>query len=139
MSRPCENNPTGAQKNTKQTPEVIAALKYALGVGCTVLEACTYAGISETTYYEWKSQDCEYAKELDRLRQEPILKAKQTVFDNLGEVKTAQWYLERKCKDEFSLKVENSITGEIKSSVQDMSIEQLQEEAKRLGVDISKI
>ena len=32
------------------------------------------------------------------------LKARQTISENLGDVSTAKWYLERKREDEFSLR-----------------------------------
>lgn len=111
MARPGKNNPNGEQKKYRQTPEVLLQLKQALGIGCTVKEACIFAGIGETTYYEWKEADKKLAAELDKLRQNPVLKAKKVIVDSLddGDVNTAKWYLERKKKDEFSVRTEQDI------------------------------
>lgn len=114
MARPSKDNPTGAQKKPRQTPEVLRLLKYAFGIGCTIREACIYAGIGETTYYEWREADEKLASEIDKLRQDPVLKAKQVLIDSIkdGDVNTVKWFLERKKKDEFSIKQETMITGD---------------------------
>lgn len=112
MARPGKNNPNGEQKKYKQTPEVLQLLRQAFGIGCTVKEACIYAGIGETTYYEWREADQKLAAELDKIRQYPVLKAKKVIIDaiELGDVNTVKWYLERKKKDEFSVRTEQDIS-----------------------------
>jgi len=107
MSRPSKDNPTGAEPPKKKTVEVVTLLKQAAAIGCTNLEACTYAGISEKTYYEWMKEDEELSNELKRLKNNPIMKARKAVVDSLNDVNHAKWYLERKLKNEFSLKIEN--------------------------------
>lgn len=111
MSRPCKNNPTGAQEKTKQTQEVLGLLKHAFSIGSTDKEACIYAGISETTFYDWKKDDVKLSDEFDRLKLEPILQAKQTIINGLDDPLNAKWYLERKLKNEFSLKLETEHSG----------------------------
>jgi hypothetical protein len=92
---------------TKQTPETISKLEQAFSLGCTVSEACFQAGVAESTYYEWCNLDAELSERMKALKNHMILKARQTIFNNLDDVSTAKWYLERKRKDEFSIKVEN--------------------------------
>lgn len=111
MARPSEKNPNGEQKKYKQTPEVLASLKFAFSIGATDAEACIHAGIAKSTYYEWRVDSLELSDEFDRLKNAPILTAKKTIVDGLDDVKNAQWYLERKCKDEFSAKIENNHTN----------------------------
>jgi transposase-like protein len=111
MARPSKNNPTGAQKKLKKTLEVITLLKQAFSIGATDEEACKHAGICTATLYVWRNEDEKLAEEFDRLKNNPILKAKKTIVDNLGDPQNARWYLERKCRNEFAQRVENDHTS----------------------------
>jgi len=108
MARPCKKNPRGEQVKRKQTTEVITLLKQAFSIGCTDVEACLHAGIATSTYYEWKKDDPKLSEEFDRLKQSPVMKARNTIVEGLDDVANARWYLERKRKDEFSPRVENT-------------------------------
>jgi type IV pilus biogenesis protein CpaD/CtpE len=83
--------------------EILLLLKQAFAIGCSDEEACAYAKIPTSTFYDYQKRHPEFSEEKDRLKQEPILKAKHTIVKSLTDVKDAQWYLERKKKDEFSL------------------------------------
>ena len=111
MSRPSKNNPTGSEPPKKKTVEVITLLKQAASLGCTNLEACIHAGISEKTYYEWIKKDEELRNELEKLKNTVILKARKAIVKALADPQHAKWYLERKLKSEFSLKIENDHTS----------------------------
>jgi hypothetical protein len=107
MSRPCKNNPTGAEAPRKQTPEVMALLRHAFAIGATNIQACKSAGIGEATLYEWINRDPKLAEEIERLKNEPILMAKKAVVEAISsDIVTAKWYLEKKCKDEFGSRTE---------------------------------
>lgn len=95
------------QKKQKQTPETIGKLEYAFSIDCTIGEACFYAGIAESTFHEWCKEDKKLSERMHSLKYTPVLKARQTVNKNLKTVHVAQWYLEKKCNDEFSGKVIN--------------------------------
>jgi hypothetical protein len=95
---------------TKMTPAILERLRHAFSIGATDEEACAYARIGTSTLYDYQKANPEFSEEKSALKKDPILKAKQTVVDSLNEVKDAQWYLERKVKDEFSLRKE--ISGE---------------------------
>lgn len=84
-----------------RTPEIEALLIQALSMGSTIAAACFHAGVSESTYYDWTANDQSFSDRMKSLRQNPILKALSTVYEDLENVSTAKWYLERKCKDEF--------------------------------------
>lgn len=99
-----EANRKRAEAMSKQTPEVLNALKQAFATDSTIAEACFYAGIAESTYYSWKKENPELMEEIERLRLTPILKARQTVINGLDTFQNAAWFLERKRKDEFSTK-----------------------------------
>lgn len=92
---------------TKMTPETLDKLRQAYLIGANDKEAYAYAGISHETFYNYIQKHPEFREQIDRWQDEPILKAKTTIVKNLDDVKNSQWYLERKRKDEFSVRTEN--------------------------------
>lgn len=109
------------------TPGVIQKLEEAYSWDCTDAEACFHAGISESAFYEWLKGNHEFMERRAALKQKPVLAIRQTVivgivgapakFDGHGnKVREEQVpnpelglrYLERKKKDEFSLRVEQT-------------------------------
>lgn len=93
-----------------EKPEAVKKLEEAFAMDCDVSEACLFANISRTTYYEWIKEDKELADRFEELRNEPFLKARKTIIDNLHNEETAKWYLERKKKKEFAARTE--LTGD---------------------------
>jgi hypothetical protein len=77
-------------------------LETAFKMGCNNSEACSYAEIPESTFYEYLKKNPMFSDKIVGWKRNPILKAKHTIYKNLDDAKTAQWYLERKCKEEFS-------------------------------------
>ena len=94
------------------TPEIKDKLEYAFANGCSDLEACYYAGVSKTALYEYQKKDLDFAERKKALKARPVLKARLAVMTAIsdGDVNTAKWFLERKCKEEFSTRQE--LTGE---------------------------
>ncbi len=86
------------------TTETLAKLRQAFLMGCSDREACLYAEIGLQTLYDYQKRNPEYSEQKRAFKKHPILKARKTIFDNLGEVKTAQWYLEKKRPNEFGLR-----------------------------------
>lgn len=78
-------------------------------IGATDNEACYYADICASTLYNFQDQNKWFLELKKQWKDNPILVARQTVFSNLSDKETAMKYLERKKKDEFSLRSE--ITG----------------------------
>jgi hypothetical protein len=111
MARPSKKNPTGSEPPKKKTVAVLTLLYQAASLGCTNLEACIHAGISEKTYYSWTKNDKKLRDELERLKNTVILKARKAIVGSLTDPQHAKWYLERKLKNEFSLKIENDHTS----------------------------
>lgn len=103
-----DKNPRGRPANLNN-PEILIKIQQAFAIGCTDEEACAYAKISKSALYDYQSQHPDFLEEKERLKKEPILKAKHTIVKSLDDAKNAQWYLERKSKDEFSLRSE--LTG----------------------------
>jgi hypothetical protein len=102
---------------TKRTPETIKKLEDAFAIDATIEEACFYADITPPTYYSWVKKDPELLKRFEALRNQPVLKARQTIVKGLDQIPVAQWYIGRKRPVEFAdtTKVQHSgsvATGE---------------------------
>ena len=91
---------------TKMTNVTIGKLEEAFALGCSDSEACFYADINPDTLYDYCKKNPQFSERKALLKMKPILKAKKTILDNLEDAKVAQWYLERKCKEEFNTKIE---------------------------------
>ena len=87
----------------------LGKLESVFAMGGTDKEACLYAGIAEDTLYSYQKENFKFTEKKGLLKEKPLLKARQTVVEGLGYIKNAQWYLERKAKNEFSLRSE--LTG----------------------------
>lgn len=112
MGKSLQKNKTGKKvgKPTKMTPEVLDLLRQAYMWGANNLEASTYANISSRTLYEYLSKNPEFHHKIEEWKSNPLLRAKKKVVEDIEkDVRNAQWYLERKQKDEYSTKVENDI------------------------------
>jgi len=88
------------------TESVLSKLEYAFSLGCSDTEACLYADIGASTLYAYQVEHPEFQERKAELKENPVLKARTTIYENLHNPNTAQWYLERKKKDEFSQKTE---------------------------------
>jgi len=108
--------------------EKIKKLEEAFALDCSVGEACFYADITKTTYYNWLEKNPKLVDRFEALREKPVLLARQSVVKGLKESPDlALKYLERKRKNEFSLKteVDNTIKGNIDVSLKEVSTEEL--------------
>ena len=70
---------------------------------------CAYAGVSTVSYYAYIKENPEFLSEIETARQEPYLKAVNTVVKNLDDPKIAIKYLERKHRKEYATRTE--LTG----------------------------
>ena len=95
----------------KINEEVVGKLEYAFMKGFNVTEACDYAEISRDTYY-------------DNLKKNKLNLAEAIESGDLDESK---YYLERKCKDEFSPKqeIQHSGTMEINNPMANLTTDEL--------------
>lgn len=92
---------------TVMTPETIAKLEEAFAWGCTDREACLWAGISEEALYLYQGKNPDFIKRKEALKDTPILDSRATVARAVRrDPDMAMKYLERKKKDEFSLRQE---------------------------------
>ena len=71
-----------------------------------MLEACCYANISKSSYYDWIKDNAEFSDEIEVSKNFLTLRARQNVYNfiDANDIKVSMWYLERKVKDEFNPK-----------------------------------
>lgn len=95
-----------AGRPTIMTPEVIGKLETAFKAGLTDKRACLHAGINPDTLYEYCKKNPKFAEKKELLKEDTIGRAQLVVRLAIlnNDVNTAKWYLERKCKDEYSPK-----------------------------------
>ncbi len=80
------------------TAPVLAKLEIAYKFGCSDREACVFAGIHPSTLYRFSERNGDFCEQKDAWRELPILAARMVVVNAMakGDVKVAQWYLERR-------------------------------------------
>ena len=94
---------------TKMTEAVLGKLEQAFAYGASDKEASFYAGINPDTMYEYQKTHPEFTERKEALKQRPVLDARQKVVGDIkNDVRVAQWYLERKAKDEFAVRQEHT-------------------------------
>jgi hypothetical protein len=100
----------GAGRPTVMTPEVIRKLEEAFANDATDLEACFYAGISHAPFYKYQEEHPEFKERKEALKSHLGLIAKNTVARSIksGNELDAKWYLERRRKNEYSTRNENT-------------------------------
>jgi hypothetical protein len=91
------------------TEEVIRKIEEAAALDCTVKEIAFFAGIHFDTLYAKLDSDKEFSERIEALRNNPILKSRQTIIGSLSDVENAKWYIERKRKKEFSTRTESDV------------------------------
>jgi hypothetical protein len=106
-----QNNTSIKQKNKVGRPTVmtdltVSKLEEAFALGATDEEACFFADISKQTLYDYQDKYPEFIDRKQALKQRPVLLARTSVVNGLGDPELALKYLERKKKDEFSLRQE---------------------------------
>lgn len=97
---------------TVMTPEVVNKLEEAFLLGCSDLEACFVAGISKQTLYNYQAAYPEFVDRKEQLKENPVYLARTSVVKSMQEDgDLALKYLERKRKDEFSVKTSTEFSG----------------------------
>jgi len=86
---------------TKMTPATLGKLREAFLLGASDAEACLLADIHPDTLYAYQKKNAQYSEEKQRLKLNPLLKARKAIFNDLDNPRTAMWYLERRAKGEF--------------------------------------
>lgn len=99
---------------TKYTPETFKNLVDALGTGMTVEDACLYADIGKSTYYDWLVAYPEFSDAIKtaevKAKMRRILRIEQAARN--GAWQADAWYLERKYPEEFGRKLTLQVSPE---------------------------
>lgn len=93
----------------KYNPDIVDEICKYLRAGNSQKDSALLAGISEDTFYEWMKKS-EFSEPIKKAEKE--CKARNIAIIQKAAEKSwqaAAWYLERKFKDEFSLR--NELTG----------------------------
>lgn len=112
-------------RSTVMTPQVLAKLEECFAKGYNDYQSYKSAGISKDAFYDYKKSHPDFSEKIQWLKDNPLILAKENVYDKIaeGDIKTSQWYLERKAKDEFSLRTENiGISTQVKLDDKDDEI-----------------
>lgn len=109
----------------------VSKLESAFAIGADVTLACSHAGISRDTYYEYIKKHPEKADKYAQLRKKPILKALNTIVGALDDPKMAKWYLSKKKSDEFGLSIDIGQKPERPINLSDLTDEQVLELAQQ--------
>lgn len=101
---------------TVMTKEVLRKLESAFSIQCTDEEACAYAGIGETTLYDYQKENPEFVKRKAQLRLKANIKTRKTIYTGLDTLGGAQWFAERSpsLKKEFTPKQDVEVSGTVK-------------------------
>lgn len=105
-----ENGKKDTGHPTVMTPETIAKLEQAFSLGCTDMEACFSANIGKSALYNYQKEHPEFVERKEALKEKMIFAARTVIANSLADndKDTAKWLLERKRKQEFSTRIENT-------------------------------
>lgn len=95
------------------TPEVRAKIAEAAALDASVEEIAFYADISRESYYQILKRDPEFADRIAKLRQKPILAARQALIrHSTSSYQNAVDFLKRKRRHEFGDNVDITSGGD---------------------------
>jgi len=105
----------GPGQPTVMTDKTLQLLKDAFLMGCSDVEACLYAEIAPSTLYNYQLIETQYVEQKALWKENTTFRARKNLYNAIvkeGTSKdpaTSKWFLERKRKQEFSLRQE--LTG----------------------------
>ncbi|EQD38876.1 hypothetical protein B2A_11310 [mine drainage metagenome] len=83
--------------------DTVRKLEASLASGYGVSSACHFSGVSRSTYYEHLAMDKDFSDKMRMAEEWCTFRARQVILQAIdnGDIKAAQWWLERKSKFEF--------------------------------------
>ena len=83
---------------TKKDENTIQKLESIFKIDWTISEACSYAGISESIYYDWVKSDKKFSEKMRAARDYPFILARKTIMKAMqnDNDKAAMEYLRRR-------------------------------------------
>lgn len=112
---------------TVMTAEVVGKLELGFLKDLNITQCCHFAGISRQTFYEYCDKHPEFLDKIEELQSSPSMKAKVNIVDAIeaGDLELSKWWLERKSKDEFSLKQDISVSTTQKNPMEELTTDEL--------------
>ena len=103
-----KSNPLGAGRPDKIDETMLAKLEEGFMLSLTDEECCLYCWINPATLYRYIDKNPAFWKRKEMLKKTPNIKAKENWATEIkqGNYHSSKEWLERKSKDEFSLKTE---------------------------------
>ena len=103
---------------TKMNDNTLEKLEKCFAAGCTVLEACSVAEISKSTFYNYEQANPEWREYRQALQARTIAEARMILVNGLKDnPELALKFLERVKKDEFSTKVVNQVDQDVNITI----------------------
>lgn len=98
--------------------EILSKLRDAWDLGASDAEACLSADVSQAWLYRFLNDNPLFREERDRRKEKLALMSRKVILTAIadGNVWVAQWYLERRKKDEFS-KVDTMVNTQVNLQV----------------------
>ena len=129
---------SNAGRPTVMTESVVRKLEEGFLLSFSDSEACLFAGISTTSLYKYCVENPEFAERKELLKKKTGMKAKKNISEaiNDGDEDLSRWWLERKCKDEFSTKQDVDVTTKGESINAPPSEERLKAARDKIMSDI---
>jgi len=128
---PPGEHPGGAVKKLDR-PEVREKFKVASRLNANLNASCSYAGITEKTYYNYINEYPEFLQEIENFRNEPYLRAVTSVVKNLDDPEFALKYLERTARNEFARETNIVAQVEQTNKYKELSKEELEAINKKM-------
>ena len=112
---------------TVMTEETLRKLEQGFLMGLSDTKCCAFADISTTALYEYCTKHPKFAERKELLKNSPAIQAQINVVTaiNNGDEDMSKWYLERKCKEEFSLRQEVGLSGNVNNPLEGFTTEEL--------------
>lgn len=115
----------GRGRPKKITNIVLRKLEEGFCKGLSDREACVYADVALSTFYDFCKENSDFSERKEALKDSPKMHAKINIATKIesGDIELSKYYLERKCADEFSTKQSLQVDGHMSSN---MTFEPLQ-------------
>lgn len=86
------------------TDRVTDKLESALCAGYSVTSSCYFAGVSTSSFYEYRALDKDFMDRMTRAQEYATFRARQVILNEIekGSLKAAIFWLERKSRLEFA-------------------------------------
>ena len=119
--KPKKKKDSDVWRPTVMTQDVVNKLEEGFAMWMTDIEACLYANISKPSLYKYCEKNTEFTDRKETLKNNLKMIAKTNLNKSIKDwdMLDTKWYLERKAKDEFSLRteVEQNSTVDMKVEV----------------------